>query len=389
MGIRTVAVAFPTPPGIGGLGQLAHDVIADLMASQVSVLAIGPTAAGSVAYRGIDWRVPPDFIPNWRKRWTTLRWNSGKLEELLNARRSRWTAREIERSPAQALYIFSQIALDSLRWARTREVLTVLDSPTGHIRHFRETGVREARRWGAEPYKDHPSARMVSRVELEYELADRIRVASNWSRDTLVAHGVRAEKIRVVGYRTDVVRFSPPLTPRPTDGPMRICMVAGITLHKGFVYLLNAIRKVGAKHVRLELVGATGSRACRQLLAREAAHLDIHAETLPDVSVAYHRAELLVHPSLHDGYGLVVGEAMATGLPVIVSNTCGAASLVQPGVTGWIVPAADVDSLAAALQDALENRVRLATMGAAARTELVNRALHDQYHRSAANSVFD
>ena len=58
---------------------------------------------------------------------------------------------------------------------------------------------------------------------------------------------------------------------------------------------------------------------------------------------------------------------MASGLPVIVTDACGSAELVEPGVTGWIVPASDSAALAGALETALRCRAGLAVMGERAR----------------------
>ena len=72
-------------------------------------------------------------------------------------------------------------------------------------------------------------------------------------------------------------------------------------------------------------------------------------------------ADVLVFPTLSDGFGMVVAEAMAHGLPVITTDQAGAADLVSPD-NGLIVPAADAQALAHALQWCLDNRDRLHTM---------------------------
>ena len=98
----------------------------------------------------------------------------------------------------------------------------------------------------------------------------------------------------------------------------------------------------------------------------------------------YHRAELLVLPSLHDGFGFVVAEAMACGLPVIVTTSTGAAEWVTPDC-GWIVPPADSDSLIAALTDAMSRRTELTNMGRRARAAVLNQIVQ----RSLCQPFFD
>jgi glycosyltransferase involved in cell wall biosynthesis len=76
---------------------------------------------------------------------------------------------------------------------------------------------------------------------------------------------------------------------------------------------------------------------------------------------AYRSADVLVFPTLSDGFGMVVAEAMAHGLPVITTHQAGAADLVSPD-NGLVVPAADAQALAHALRWCLDNRDRLHAM---------------------------
>jgi glycosyltransferase involved in cell wall biosynthesis len=143
---------------------------------------------------------------------------------------------------------------------------------------------------------------------------------------------------------------------------------------------------VGPSRVEIEFVGGTGDRGSKHLLATERAGLNV--EVRPgDPVPAYHRAELFVLPSLEDGFGFVAAEALACGLPAVVTDQCGAAEWVRPGETGWVVPAGDVNSLARILDVALSHRSRLRSMGEAARSaaecrvpELAFRQLADWFY---------
>jgi len=89
---------------------------------------------------------------------------------------------------------------------------------------------------------------------------------------------------------------------------------------------------------------------------------------LPGTYVA---SDLLVLPSSHEPFGLVVNEAMICGRPVAVSNSVGAArDLVSEGQTGFIFASGDVDALAEILRQSLPDRQRLAQMGCAARIRM-------------------
>jgi glycosyltransferase involved in cell wall biosynthesis len=256
-----------------------------------------------------------------------------------------------------------------LRWARAAGVPTVLDSPNGHLRNFRDVYCRESRTWCGTPYRGHPSEAMVERVEEEYRLADRIRVSSAWAKASLIAGGVERDKVDVVPQPIDLVKYRPMPQSERAYGPLRVCFVGSLDLRKGFAYLLRAVRQFGPADVELRLAGATGDRDCRRLLAREGTGLAVDA--MPgDPRPAFQWADLLVLPSLEDGFGFVVAEAMACGLPVIVTDCCGAAELVEPGVTGWIVPAGDIEALVGALASAWGMRAELGAMGRHARAAI-------------------
>ncbi|MFZ1105839.1 MAG: glycosyltransferase family 4 protein, partial [Hyphomicrobiaceae bacterium] len=186
---------------------------------------------------------------------------------------------------------------------------------------------------------------------------------------SMVARGVAAHKIFVCPLPINRARFRPPASRRPATGPLRVCYVGSLTVLKGFAYLLRAVRAVGPGRVRVEIVGATGDRGSKELFARETAGLDVTAAP-GDPVPAYHRAELFVLPSLMDGFGFVTAEALACGLPAVVTDQCGSAEWVRPGHTGWVIPAADVGALASVIEEALTRRADLPAMGAAARCDI-------------------
>jgi glycosyltransferase involved in cell wall biosynthesis len=94
----------------------------------------------------------------------------------------------------------------------------------------------------------------------------------------------------------------------------------------------------------------------------------VNQSQLPGV---YCAADLLVLPSLYEGFGLVVNEAMLCGCPVVISDCVGAKyDLVREGENGHVFPAQNVGALAEILRNDLSDREKLARMGAAARKRM-------------------
>jgi glycosyltransferase involved in cell wall biosynthesis len=357
---------------VGGLGLQCANALSAL-ALHHRVHAIGPAFDEGPAATGRVTRHPvPPPVAAWRRRWTWLRWLTGRGQLAQDRGVGRRAAASLEQIRPSLVYAFTQVALESLVWARRSGALAVLESPNGHIANFDEVLQEESRRWCGSRHLGHPAPAMVERVVAEYAAADFIRVSSEWSRSTLVSRGVSPSKIVVLQQSVDLGRFAPPERPAASSGPLRVCFVGALDLRKGFVYLLRAARRLG-RAVQIELVGATGSRCCRKLLERESAGLDVVVKPGSPLP-ALQRAEVFVLPTLEDGSPFAVAEAMASGLPVIVGQDSGASEWIRPGETGWIVPSRDEDALAAALQAACEARPRLGDMGRRAREDTERRA---------------
>jgi glycosyltransferase involved in cell wall biosynthesis len=87
----------------------------------------------------------------------------------------------------------------------------------------------------------------------------------------------------------------------------------------------------------------------------------------------YGKSSVLVHPSLSDGFGYVVGEAMASGVPVIVTRNTGAADLVVDGKNGYIVPVCDSEAIRERLAHLAAHPALLKEMGRQARETMRSR----------------
>lgn len=370
-----IAVVFGAPVNTGGLGVQSGNALRAITRASTRVSAYGPTNGNGMASIGqnVSWNWAPPAVSAWRKRYTALRWEHGKLQYLNDVSIGKWASCQIETVRPDLCYVFTQVGLETLRLARRLGIPSVLESPNGHIRRFRDVYEEEATRWCNGAYRGHPTFLMVARVEEEYELADRIRVSSYWARASLIAGGVSAEKIEVLQQPVDLTRYHPPAEDRIIDGPLRVVFVGSLDLRKGFIYLLEAIKRLDQKSYRLQIVGATGDRCCASLFSKHSTGLNV--EAAPGNSApAYHRNELFVLPTLEDGSPFAVAEAMASGLPAIVTSSCGSAEWIEEGVSGWIVPARDIDALAQILESASQSRANLGQMGLRARESTEKRA---------------
>ncbi len=367
---------YGAPLGVGGLGTQADNALRALALTGRHVHAIGPGPGNSARTRAlpnITWHQSPP-PPTGRTWWRPLRRFAGVGQSWTDRRIGRFAGAVVARTRPDLCYTFTQVGLETLRWADAAGVPSILESPNGHLRSFREVYVTEAARLCGQRFRGHPTPGMVERVNGELALARRIRVSSQWSADSLAAGGVPAGRLTSLQQPVDLDWYRCGPVEGPSAGPLRVCCVGSLDLRKGFVYLLRAMRSLdGRVPVRLRFVGATGDRCSRGLLERERQGLDVTVRA-GDPREALAEADVFALPTLEDGSPFAVAEAMACSRPVITTTSTGAAEWVTPGDTGWLVAPASAAQLAEALAAAAGARPRLRQMGEAARTEAQRRA---------------
>jgi starch synthase len=271
-----------------------------------------------------------------------------------------WAGRIIQSS--RLFESWTTFCITSLQQARQRSSQTVLMHGSTHPRTQFELINAERQAWGLPPLREMPSLRQVER---EMALADTIVVQSSFARRSLVERGLPPGKLRTIPLGVHVERFTP-ADDRPAR-PFRALFVGQVTLRKGVQYLLEAWKRLGWHDVELWLVGRVLSD-CKPVLR--------HYADLPGLKIVGHIADPLsafqacdvfVAPSVEDGFGLVILEAMACGLPVVVSNQAGAADAVCDGENGFVVRFDDAAGYAAALERLRADPARARRMGKAGR----------------------
>ena len=269
--------------------------------------------------------------------------------------------------------------LESLSAARRRGAATVLDSVTCHVDQLGEVQARECPPFGVRPAL-HPGAR--DRVRKEYEAADLIRVMSDVAARSFLERGCPAHRIAVARPFFDVAEFPQATFRSPT---FRVCFVGLIEPWKGFHYLIQAFHQLALADSELVLWGGPGARGIARYLREQMARNP--AITVRPVSVrsvgydhVYAASSVLVQPSLSDGFGYVVGEAMACGIPVIVTSTAGASDVVVDGANGYIVPPGDADAICERLRHLAAHPALLREMGRRAR-EAVRPLSREEFRR--------
>ncbi|MCS6943797.1 MAG: glycosyltransferase family 4 protein, partial [Geminocystis sp.] len=155
-----------------------------------------------------------------------------------------------------------------------------------------------------------------------------------------VRYGKSPNQVIAIPYGFNPERF---FVKEVEERRFRILFVGIIGFRKGVYYLLEAFRQLQLKDAELILVSPVEDDFKPILAKYEGLFHYIHSLPNEQVSQIYHRSSVFILPSLIEGSAIVTYEAMASGLPVIVSENTGA--IARDGKDGFIVPIRNVEAL--------------------------------------------
>jgi len=203
------------------------------------------------------------------------------------------------------------------------------------------------------------------RVLAEIELCDHLFCLSRFVKDGYVSHGFPAERISVIHLPIHTQNFTSQTEP-PSTSPFRIVCVGQVSPRKGQIYLLEAWKRLNLPNAELVIVGTVHPGMGRLLapyqgLFRHVPHMD-----QAGLARLFRSSWLCVLPSLEDGFGLVVAEALTCGTPVLVTESVGSADFVQPGENGYVVKPRDVEAMCEAIAGLYRSEEKRMTLRAGA-----------------------
>ena len=277
-----------------------------------------------------------------------------------------WQVARRLREGTDAVFAYEDGARRTFRAAKQINATTIYELPAGYYAGASNElqRVREERPELPLEIKVEPEWK-VRRKDDELALADLVVVPCEWAATSLRSTRVGGNKIVVkVPYGTPTeevcARTSQPV------GNFKVLFAGQVGVRKGVPHLLEAWDQLKLKNARLVLAG--GIKLDRAFLSRYSDTCDFLGQ-LPrsELLELMKSADLLVFPSLAEGFGLVIGEAMAAGTPVLTTTNTGGPELISNGVEGWCVPAHDVNALAEKIEWSYRNRDNLYEMGRLAR----------------------
>lgn len=323
-------------------------------------------------------RYAPIAIPEGRARWLPIavslrrlgrlsrtKWIEQPIDFLACRAFDRQVARRLEATGARAVIACEISALETFRLAKRLGMCTILDAPSVHFSTQDRISPSDERPWLHQ--------RIVEVKHAELALADHVITVSSLARDTYLEAGVASARVHAVALGADTRLFisSADSADRRLPTTPFTFVFAGATLHrKGVDILIDAFEKLQERMpgcASLVFIGTRGDAHHRIERCRVKGIMTRPPVKQSDLQKAFSAADCFVLPSRHDSFGMVVAEAMACGLPAIVSTMVGAKDLIEEGASGWVVPVADAGALAERMAWCVEHRDAVRAMGPAAR----------------------
>ena len=237
-------------------------------------------------------------------------------------------SRRIEKLAGQ-IDIIHTWPLGSLRTLKTASRLgipTVLERPNAHTRFAYEVVQKECNRLGVSlpPNHEHAyKADVLAKEEMEYELTDYLLCPSEFVVQTFLDQGFKRKKLVRHIYGYDEKCFYPDRKPRERDRGLTMISVGVCAVRKGLHYALEAWLNSPASRSGSFLIAGEFLPAYREKLAPMLAHPSVqvlgHRTDVPEL---LKKSDVLVLPSIEEGFGLVCTEAMGSGCVPLVSEAC-------------------------------------------------------------------
>lgn len=277
----------------------------------------------------------------------------------------KWVAGRL--NGTKVLYGYEYGSLAMFESARQKGIRTTYDLPSPEHQFVEDLLAPEFDRFPelATPYRRLVVERHAERTERrrkEWELSDLIVANSNFTANSWKAAGWSEKQIAVIPYGAPPVTH--PCKSEPNDKTLRFLWAGTFSVRKGAHYLIDAIRSMSPADGKGFTLDVFGAVTLPEALLKNLPPQIRFMGSVPrgELFQQMRESDLLVFPTLCDGFGLVVNEAFAQGLPVLTTPRAGAADLVREGGNGWLVPPADAPALAAALSRAIEERGNLPAM---------------------------
>lgn len=269
---------------------------------------------------------------------------------------------------------FSNFALHTNRRAKELGAVTIVQRGSAHMLYQQKILKEEYEKLGLKYNKTHP--RILEKELMEYEEADYIFVPSIFAKRTFLEKGIPEEKLIHASYGIDLSEFNQ--IPKE-DNIFRVVFAGGMSLQKGVHYLLQAFSELKLPNSELILLGSITEEIKPFFKKYEGTFKWLGHKPQRELHRYYSQGSVFVLSSIQDGFGMVMTQAMACGLPLISTVNTGGPDLIEDGKEGFIIPIRDVEAIKERILFFYENPDICKQMGQAAKNRVQEGFSWDDY----------
>lgn len=287
--------------------------------------------------------------------------------DAISAALDRAVAAEVGKNAnCKLVYAYEDCAIATFAVAERRRIPRVYDLPIGYWRAGQRIFVEESERapeWTPTLTGARDSHEKLARKDEELRLATHVVVASTFTQSTL-AQAPHQRPITLIPYGAP-----PAATNEIAKGgaKLKILFTGSLGQRKGLSYALRAVELIGERNCELTLLGRKAAEGCRPLDQAVRDHRWLPSLSHERVLLEMRQHDVLIFPSLFEGFGLAITEAMSQGIPVITTAHTAGPDIIDDGVDGFIVPIRSAEAIAEKLELLARDRERLRAMKICAR----------------------
>ena len=314
-----------------------------------------------------DYKIKPEEIkslwPLGAMKYVGRRLHSRNIENIASEYLDDFTALILRNPGGRWIFTgFSGYSEKSLIRAKKLGAVTLVERACPHIDEQEEI-MREEKSLLLKKKISPEKNRVYERMKREYEIADYIVVPSRFSKESFLRKGFLESKLLLTHLSNEkniLFRESKTFPEQFTA----LC-IGGHFYRKGIFYLLKAWEKLALKNAKL-IVKTEIPDEFRGLYNIPNTEIIGRHVSDEEINELYGKATIFVLPSVDEGFGMVVVEAMRAALPVIVTENVGAKDIIQEKREGFVIPIRDIDAISERIMFFYKNPEEVKKMGSAA-----------------------
>jgi glycosyltransferase involved in cell wall biosynthesis len=255
------------------------------------------------------------------------------------------------------IYCYEDIAEYSFTEAKKLGLKRIYDLPIGYWRAARRILDPEKEKWpewASTMTGLTDSDEKLMRKDKELALADLIFVASTFSASTLKEYQGNLPPVKVVPYGFPEAARNRDYSVKKNGAPLKLLYVGSLSQRKGIANLFAAVDSL-KNNVELTLVGNKRSNDCVALDQALSRHKWFSSLSHNDILALMRNSDVLVFPSLFEGFGLVITEAMSQGTPVITTDRTAGPDFIVHDQNGWLIEAGSTEAIKSSIENLLSN----------------------------------